>query len=142
MDFLFVSDHIGLDFAATVSWRATHPVELLAEPDDLTRWLTEAGLSPHPDEATRADLELARALREAAYRAAGACATRQPCDPADLALLNGFAARNPMRPVVTAAGAIAWSGGVEQGLSTVARATCRLIGTAAHTRVRACAGHS
>src|SRR4051794_17413633 len=44
VSFVFVSDHLALDFAATVAWRTTLRHELLAEPRDFARWAAEAGV--------------------------------------------------------------------------------------------------
>ncbi len=70
VDFFFVSDHLALDFAATLTWRTTHPIDLLAEPADLAAWATQAGLTDHPGRVSRAALDRARQLREAVYRTA------------------------------------------------------------------------
>ncbi|MFK0172476.1 CGNR zinc finger domain-containing protein [Streptomyces sp. NPDC090306] len=139
MRFQFLGDHLGLDLAATVSWRETRPVDLLAEPADLREWLTLAGLRPL-GAVTADSLAAAVDVREAVYGAAYACVAGRPVGSADLALLNDFAGREPMRPVVVRAGVMTWSGGVEQALATVARETCRLVGTPEHARVRRCEG--
>jgi len=62
--------HEVLNFTATVGERWRHGIERLREPDDLSRWLVDAGLAPAPVSVTRRDLNEARELREAMYRVA------------------------------------------------------------------------
>lgn len=66
--FRFRAGRLSLDFCSTLLWRHREPVEQLRRPNDLVRWLEEAGVAPCPAAATEEDLARARALREAVYR--------------------------------------------------------------------------
>src|SRR5947209_547739 len=63
MDFLWVGNHPGVDLCNTVPVVAGQPVELLAKPADLQRWLSFVAAKPlrKPDERT---LRWVREVRE------------------------------------------------------------------------------
>jgi predicted RNA-binding Zn ribbon-like protein len=95
--FRFVSGHAALDFAATFGDRHRAGIERLREPRDLDRWLRSAGL-PAPAQATAADLEEGRVLREAIYRLAHAALGDSAPISADVATLNAWARAPRLSP--------------------------------------------
>jgi predicted RNA-binding Zn ribbon-like protein len=138
--FTFVSDHLALDFAATVAWRTTRHTELLAEPEDFARWATAAAVVDRLEAVTQADLATARRLREAIYRLALAAATGEPGDPQDAARIRQTAARTPVRPALQALGRVERRGGVTEVLATVAAGASDLLGGPDRLRIRRCTG--
>src|SRR5579872_1296866 len=82
-----------LDLAATLQARlASAPRDLLANPQDLDRWLISAGFVSSAPSATEADLATARALREAIFTLASSL--QNPLLDAEACrVLNGIAAR-------------------------------------------------
>lgn len=145
VSFAFVSDHLALDFAATVAWRTTQPKELLAEPEDLARWAVEAGVVDRLEAVSHAELAKARALREAIYRLAlaateGAPAAGGPFDSADVARVRRAAAHPPVRLTLQAVGRVERRGGVQEVLATLAASASDLLGGPDHLLIRHCAG--
>ena len=47
-DFRLGLGHVTLDFLATLGRRAGSPIERLAVPADLSRWIAEAGIAAAP----------------------------------------------------------------------------------------------
>ncbi|GHE49930.1 hypothetical protein GCM10018785_19440 [Streptomyces longispororuber] len=140
VSFLFVSDHPALDFAATVAWRTTRPVELLGGPQDFARWAAEAGLVDRLETVSRADLISARALREAIHRLALAAAGGGPADPRDVARVRRAAAHPPVRPVLRDLGRVERRGGVREVLATLGAGAADLLGGPDRLLIRRCAG--
>ncbi|MBM7168699.1 ABATE domain-containing protein [Streptomyces sp. G44] len=140
MDFIFVSDHLALDFAATLSWRASHPIELLAEPADLAAWATQAGLTDHPGRVSRAGLDRARSLREAIYRTAVAAEQGADAAVADVRLIRECARGPQVVVALKALGEVERRGGVDEVLATVATRAGELFGGDDRRLVRVCAG--
>ncbi|MER6690236.1 CGNR zinc finger domain-containing protein [Streptomyces minutiscleroticus] len=139
MEFTFVSGHLALDLAATLTWRIGCPVELLAEPADLAAWVDQAGLVHVPVPVGDDDLERTRELREALYRTAVAALREQEPHAADLGLISGAAAGAQTTPVLQDIGRAVWHGGVAEVLATVAHQACALFGGTDHRRIRSCA---
>lgn len=133
--------HVTLEFVATLAHRFGDPTERLREPSDLERWLEQAGLA----QSSRCDERLlaeARDLREAIYRVLDG-ARRPGARPrsADVALINGWAAR-PVRPPQIGPGLLRGSTGPEAGsaaLAELARRSVELITGPELDRVRNCA---
>jgi predicted RNA-binding Zn ribbon-like protein len=140
VSFIFVSDHLALDFAATVAWRTTRCTELLAEPEDFARWVTAAELVDRLEAVSQADLATARTLREAIYRLALAAATGGPGGPQDAAVIRQAAARTPVRPALQALGRVERRGGVQEVLATVAASASDLLGGPGRLLIRHCTG--
>jgi predicted RNA-binding Zn ribbon-like protein len=150
--FRFRADRLCLDLCATVGKRASaSPVELLATPVDLARWLRVAGLAtgeaPPISERELAD---ARALREALYRLAQAtingAADGAATIEADRALVNRWAARQGLAPQLTpavpesAALGMSWTHGSARAcLATIAQDGVMLLAGPLAERVRRCA---
>ncbi|MFJ7149083.1 CGNR zinc finger domain-containing protein [Streptomyces sp. NPDC100445] len=140
MSFIFVSDHLALDLAATVSWRTTRPEELLAEPADFARWATEARVVDRLEAVSRAELAKVRALREAIYRLALDAALGQGADPQDVAGVRQAAAHPPVSLTLKDLGRVERRGGVPEVLATLAVSASDLLGGPDRLLVRHCAG--
>lgn len=94
---------LSLDLTWTVRYRAVWPTELLAEPEDLCRWLAAVGL-PTPRAATTRHLAAARALREAIHRTVTRALDGQRADSSHLVVVNRCAAQPTPHPVLRADG--------------------------------------
>ncbi|MEU5576676.1 ABATE domain-containing protein [Streptomyces huasconensis] len=140
MDFFFVSDHLALDFAATLTWRTTHPIDLLAEPTDLAAWATQAGLTDHPGRVSRAALDRARQVREAIYRTAVAAERGADAAVADVRLIRECARGPQVVVALKSLGEVERRGGVDEVLATVATRAGELFGGDDRHLVRVCAG--
>lgn len=137
--FLFVSDHLALDFAATVAWRATRPEELLREPGDFARWAAEAGVVDRLEAVSRAEFAQALDLREAVHAVALAAAEGGRPRPRDVTAIRRAAALPPVRPVLHGLGRVERRGTVPDVLATLAAAASDLLGGPDHLLVRRCA---
>lgn len=140
MIFRFMSGRLSLDLTATVGERWRRSFERLRTPSDVDRWLIAAGLFEREAEASAADLNLYRDLREAIYRAVRAAVTDGAVDVHDERLLNRVAALPPLAPTLSGR-RLSWSGqpAAESAASTVARDAIDLLTSGAATRVRECA---
>ena len=111
-------------------------------PAHLARWYTDAGVASDAVPVTTADLDLARTVREAVYRAAKAAIDGTPPAPADEEIINRAAAAPPPVPrlhqgMVTSTGA-----GLDpaaSALSAVARDAISLLATTDARRLHECA---
>lgn len=126
MNFVFVSGNLALDLAGTRKWRRTEPEELLADPDDLSRWLAESG--EFADHVTVDDdvFRLALTLREAVYRLATARLAGTRFGAADLAVVNDIAAQPGMSVKLTARGVVK-SGDARAALAEIARSAVTVL---------------
>lgn len=141
MSFVFRSGRPSLDFAATLGGRYRQPVERLAEPADLTRWLRQSGVIDISRDPTEAQLAAAKDLREAIYRIAVAVINGTPLGWDDTDLLNHYAAVPPVVPVLRpdrSLGRLA-SDPVAAALSSLARDTIGLASGDQVARLRECA---
>lgn len=139
--FRFRAGRYSLDLCSTVLWRHRDPVEQLRGPEDLSRWLSEAGLCADSAPVDPDQLASARALREAAYRLFGRHLAGGPLDALDVDTVNGVAARPVRFPRLTPSGEVRWAADepVAAALATVARDCIELLaGPLAH-RIRECA---
>jgi len=100
LSFRFRSGRPSLDFAATLGGRHREPVERLAEPEDLARWLRESGMIDISRSPTKGELAAAKDLREVIYRIAVAVIAGTPLRWDDTDLLNHYAAVPPVVPVL------------------------------------------
>lgn len=139
-DFRFRAGRPSLDLSSTLLWRYRAPVEQLRTPGDLTRWLDEAGLGPAGPPGT-ADLERARALREAIHRLVHARMDGERFAAADVAVLNAAARHPAPAPVLTPDGRVRHVSDepVAAGLSAVARDCVDLLTGPLADRLRECA---
>jgi predicted RNA-binding Zn ribbon-like protein len=138
--FEFISGSVCLDFVDTLGNRRAEPVERLATPGDLDRWLGAAGLvGPFRKKSTRANLAGARALRDAIFRFALSAIEDTPTDLTDTETINHWATRMPLRPTI-AGGHITLTAKqpIEAALSTIAADAIELILGAQRSRIRVC----
>lgn len=143
MSFVFRSGRPSLDFAATLGGRFRQPVERLAEPADLTRWLRQNGVIDIPRDPTEAQLAAAKDLREVIYRIAVAVINGTPLSWDDVDLLNHYAAVPPVVPVLRpdrSLGRLA-TDPVAAALSSLARDAIELVSGDWVSRLRECAKH-
>lgn len=140
VSFAFVSDHLALDFAATMAWRTTRRKELLVEPQDFARWTVEAGVVDGLEAVSQAELAKARALREAIYRLALAATRGKPADYEDIARVQKVAAHPPVRLTLQAVGRVERHGGVQEVLATLGASASDLLGGPDRLLIRHCAG--
>jgi predicted RNA-binding Zn ribbon-like protein len=139
--FLFVAGRPCLDLAATVGERWRRCFERLRTPEDLGRWLVEAGMVGRPPAVAQPQLEAARALRDAIYTAARGAAEGGALDPAGVAEINRWARRSAPAPQLDRHRRVRWvaEDPVDAALAGVARDAIDLIGGPLATRVRECA---
>jgi predicted RNA-binding Zn ribbon-like protein len=137
--FRFRAGRPSLDLCSTVLWRHVNPVEQLRHPDDVARWLTEAGLWPEPHPVGDADVRTLRTLREALYRLFLARIRGE--QPSDARVVNRCAAHPGPIPRLTPGGRVRWLIGdpMPTALSTVARDGIDLLTGPLSGRVRECA---
>jgi len=137
--FPFLGGRPCLDFVATLGKRHAEPVERIPDPGALARWIAEAGLavSKEPVPVTARELAEARALREAVHRVVRAAMAGREPDPADVALVNEFAARPDLAPQL---GTPRWTARqpARAALATVARDAVLLVGGPLLERVKEC----
>ncbi|WP_329243757.1 ABATE domain-containing protein [Streptomyces sp. NBC_01478] len=138
VEFTFVSGHLALDLAATLTWRSSYPIELLAGPRDLSAWIEQAGLAEVAGRIDDADVERMRKLREAVYRTASAGPLERQPRAGDLRFISRTAAGKQLTPVLEELGRAVWRGNVDQVLATVAHQACVLLGGSDYRRIRAC----
>jgi predicted RNA-binding Zn ribbon-like protein len=138
--FLFIAGRPCLDLAATVGERWRRSFERLRAPDDLARWLVEAGMAEVAPTVEPAELEAARALRDAIYRAAK-LAGRGALEAGDVAQINRWAAAAPPAPRLDAERGVSWVAErpVQAALASIARDAVDLLSGPLATRVRECA---
>jgi predicted RNA-binding Zn ribbon-like protein len=139
--FRFRADRLCLDLCSTLLWRHRAAEELLLVPDDLARWIHEAGLRPVPAVVEPAALRDAIDLREAVYRAAHARMRREPAAAADRATINRLAAAPVAAPSIDRDGLAARHAAepAAAALSAVARDAIDLLTGPLADRVRECA---
>jgi predicted RNA-binding Zn ribbon-like protein len=140
-EFVFVSGRLTLDLAGTLLWRRSRRIELLRSPDDLRRWIKQAGLLDAPAPMDARALTRTCRLREAVY----ALVRAWPLEPAaDSAVRDALAevneaARLPLpRHQLEESGHLTRTGGVDEVLGAVARDAVDLLGAADFARVREC----
>jgi predicted RNA-binding Zn ribbon-like protein len=138
--FLFLAGRPCLDLAATVGERWRRSFERLRTPEDLGRWLVESGMVAEPPAVGQPELDAARALRDAIYRAAK-LAGRGPLDPDDVAQINRWATTPTPAPQIDADRRVSWAceRPVHAALATLARDAIDLLSGPLATRVRECA---
>jgi predicted RNA-binding Zn ribbon-like protein len=138
--FLFIAGRPCLDLAATVGERWRRSFERLRAPEDLGRWLVESGMATEPPVVDRAELEAARALRDAIYRAAK-LAGRGTLDADDVAQINRWATAPAPVPRLDARRSVSWvcERPVQAALARIACDAIDLLSGPLATRVRECA---
>jgi predicted RNA-binding Zn ribbon-like protein len=136
--------HPVLDFTATVGERWRRGIERLRRPEDLARWMREAGLVDGDLSVTQEQLEAARELREALYGVATAVRTGTRPRRKDLQLVNRWATEPlPSRTLSVGSQGVGVRRGrdsVDDWLAWLAREGVELLGGPSARRVKECAG--
>ena len=137
LGFHWKSGRLCLDFVATVGERWRRSFERLLEPEDLARWMLEAGMLETAPPVSQGQLHAARGLREVINRLA-----RPGLEPRldDHERLNRWSARPALAPQLADNGELVWVGArpVEAMLSTIARDAVDLLSGPVAGRVREC----
>jgi predicted RNA-binding Zn ribbon-like protein len=120
VDFAFVSGNPALDLAGTVGSRRTSPVDALATPADLERWIVECEELPDRVTADFATFESALSLREAIYRLALDRVLGRSFDPESLKIVNNAAA-GPVPTIKLSDAGLRMSGDLPAVLTQIAR---------------------
>lgn len=140
-DFRFKDTRLCFAFPGTMGdRRRAEPYERLNEPEDLARWCVEAGLLVDPPVVTLEQLEGGKLLREAIQRVGEALVAEKRPLKADIELINRFASRPSVAPVLAIdASKATWAGGnLEAVLSLIARDAVATYATAPRDRLRVC----
>jgi predicted RNA-binding Zn ribbon-like protein len=138
--FEFISGSQCLDFVDTLGNRRAEPVERLAAPADLDRWLRAAGLGgPFRRKSTSVDLASARTLRDAVFRFAMSAIEDAPPGVRDIRTINRWAMRMPLRPTI-AGDRIQMTAKqpIEAALSTIAAEAIEMVLGPQRSRIRVC----
>lgn len=126
LDHVFVCGNPALDFAATLRARRSVRFEMFTTPARLTAWYVESGLVDAVSPGREADVEQARAVREAVYQLVTARRLGEEYDRAALAVVNDAARKPPAVPQLTPSGR--WTQATpEEALSLVARHAVELL---------------
>ncbi|MGP3989799.1 CGNR zinc finger domain-containing protein [Streptomyces sp. 3N207] len=120
MYFSFVSGDPALDLTGTVLSRRDEPVDALATPADLERWVAECDELPDRVTADSATFESALSLREAFYRLALDRVLDRHFDPRSLEIVNDTAA-GPLPTVELSDAGLRMTGDLPAVLSHIAR---------------------
>jgi predicted RNA-binding Zn ribbon-like protein len=139
--FRFRAGRVSLDLCSTLLWRHVRPAEQLRSPADLARWRSEAGLGESRNPLAEADLDDARALREAVYRLLNAHIGGDRLPDRDVAVVNAAAGHPCRTPSLGPLGELRWADGepLTAALSAVARDAIELITGPWAGRIRECA---
>lgn len=122
-----MSGNPALDLAATVGSRRDEPIDLLAAPADLERWVAECAGLPDRVSADLVTFEAALSLREAVYRLALDRVLDRPFDPGSLGIVNAAAAGPVPAISLGGAGVVHVSGDLRAALSQVARGAIAVL---------------
>lgn len=140
--FRFTPGRLCLAFCATVGERWRRSFERLRGPEDLSRWLGQAGLVADAPAAVSARLlREAQQLREAIYRLVRAAMAGHPGDGVDRDVVNAWARRRPISWQLDEGNRRhVWTGAhvAAAGLATVAADAVNLLSSPSIARVREC----
>jgi len=124
----FPCGSLPLDFVGTLQARRNEtPTEVLDTPAALDAWLVESRVLDAAPAADSADLETARAFREASYALIAARLTGEPLPNEELRIVNEHAAGTPVELRLQRDG-LRRTGTVAQGITTLARELTELLG--------------
>jgi predicted RNA-binding Zn ribbon-like protein len=141
--FKFRAGHVALDLPATMAARLKPlPLELLAHPSDLGRWLRAAGMTDAMPEVTQSDLSLARTLRESIYGLALACIHGEDLPDEARRRLNRIAAEASAIPQLAKDSRMHYLGKSRTFLVSIARDAMVLFGGETSERIRQCEGET
>ncbi|MGW7265966.1 CGNR zinc finger domain-containing protein [Streptomyces sp. NPDC054842] len=126
LDHVFVCGNPALDFAATLRARRSTRFEMFAAPDRLDAWYLESGIVDAVSPSQEADVEQAKAVREAVYRLVTDRRLGEEYANGALAVVNGAARKPPAVPQLTPSGR--WTAATpDEALSTIARLAIELL---------------
>jgi predicted RNA-binding Zn ribbon-like protein len=139
-DFRLGLGHPVLEFVATLAGRRREPLERLATPDDLSRWLDAAHLAAGA-QCDHEALGSARELREALYRIVTAAREQQPPTASDVRLVNEWSRQPTASPQLdhTLHVSSASPDPCRAALAQLARAAIELVAGPDLQRIRNCA---
>jgi predicted RNA-binding Zn ribbon-like protein len=143
--FRFRSRRWSLDLCSTLLWRRRTGiggcVEQLRCPDDLSRWLVEAGLCEKPVPVTERHVLDAHSLRESVYRLLDAHVGGRALSTADVDHVNRVAAHSGRFPQLTRTREVRWSAAepVTAAFAAIACDGIELLSGPWAGRVRECA---
>jgi predicted RNA-binding Zn ribbon-like protein len=141
--FKFRAGHVALDLPATMAARLKNaPLELLAHPSDLGRWLRAAGMTDAMPEVPQSDLSLARTLRESIYGLALARIHGEDLPDEARRRLNRIAAEASAIPHLAKDSRMHYSGKSRAFLISIARDAIALFGSETSERIRQCEGET
>jgi predicted RNA-binding Zn ribbon-like protein len=138
MTFVFVSGRPSLDLLGTLKWRRSDATdEQLTDAGRVREWAVAAGLV---DALPVVDTDLAATLRlrEAMYRIVTARLSGAALRPADVAVLNAHARREPVVARLRADGRVRRRASTDQLLAALARDLLDLLAGEELGRVREC----
>ena len=145
LSFRFGTGSLCLDFIATVGNRDHDAFERLRQPDDLVRWLKEAGVLNKPLSATRYELTQAQKLRELIFELIESVRLDTEPNLQHIAELNRWAVQPALYPQLQhhANGYTSiMEGPVTAALAMVVHDAIRLLGGSYARRIRCCAAES
>ena len=137
--FVYVGGRKCLEFVGTMKHRDSSREELLTEPDLLSDWAIQGGLSDAAIAVTADDLAAAIELREAIYRTVIARLEGRRPHPADVELLNARACQPRLTPRLLRSGATRRDGTVSQLLASLAADLLDLLAGTDIENVKRCA---
>src|SRR5260370_11932507 len=141
--FKFRAGRVALDLPGAMATRLKPSQrELLADPSDLGRWLSAAGMTDEMPEVTQSDLSLARILRESIYSLALARIHRKALPDEARRQLNRIAAEASAVPQLAKDSRIHYSGKSRGFLISIARDAIVLFGCEKSERIRQCEGET
>ena len=141
-EFRFNSGRISLDLSATVRRRSSQPLDVLAGPGAVARWLRDAALVPELLKLSADQEREVIALRETIWELADAAADQRPFAAQTIKFLNQAAAHPLATPQLDQK-----SGGIlfiaddpfRTALATIARDAIELLGGPLKAKIKACA---
>jgi predicted RNA-binding Zn ribbon-like protein len=138
-EFRFDAGTLALNYVATVRHRGSEPVDLLMTPQALSEWLALSGVSRSAVCLSADEHCEALLLREAIHEAVRSAVLGTTPDPADVELINRYAANPNAAPQLSSDG-IVWMASrvLTACLSDIARDAVLLIGGAETARLRMC----
>ncbi|MFI1462236.1 CGNR zinc finger domain-containing protein [Nocardia carnea] len=135
---------LATSFTATLTERCGNAVERIPTPQRLVDWLAVNGLAV--ESCTRAQLELARELRESIHAAATAAAIQDPLPAAAVRVINNCSVQGRAAAVLTPEGNRRWQLGsvsrVEDALSVIAADAIGILAGERDGRLALCASRT
>ncbi|MFF8617602.1 CGNR zinc finger domain-containing protein [Streptomyces sp. NPDC015350] len=126
LDHVFVCGNPALDFAATLRARRSTRFEMFVTPDRLGAWYPESGIVDAVSPCREADVERAKAVREALYQLLTARRLGEEYADEALEVLNGAARKPTAAPQLTSSGR--WTEATpDEALAAVARLAVEVL---------------